>query len=134
VLERLEAQAAALRAGDPPALDLRGREIEAEVEASLRRSQRRTALVSLLAGVWHVDSRSLTLGSIVERSGRDGERLARLRTELRRATAATARALRRNARAARAHQRTWGEVLEGVLGVVAAGDAQSGGRLVDTEA
>lgn len=134
VLERLAAQEAALRSTDPAALGARGREIEAEVDASLQRSQRRTALVGLLAAQWQVDARTLRLASIVERCGREGERLARLRGELRQAAAATARALRRNTRAARAHQRAWGEVLEGVLSAVAQGDVQSGGRLVDAEA
>jgi hypothetical protein len=134
VLARLEAQQAALRAGDPAALDARGREIEADVDSSLQRAQVRAALLRLLAAEWRVDSRTLTLGSIAERAGGEGQRLQRLRGDLRRASAATARALRRNARAARAHQRAWGEVLEGVLSAAVEGDPGAGGRLVDAEA
>lgn len=133
-LERLVAQQAALRAGEPGALDERGREIEAEIGASLERAERRTVLLHTLGAAWAVDSRTLTLASIAERSGRDGERLGRLRAELRSAAAATARQLRRNARAARTHQRAWSEVLEGVLSAATDADSPAGGRLVDAEA
>jgi hypothetical protein len=134
-LERLQQQHAALRDGDPTALEARGREIDGESAAGIERAARRSALLRLLGVQWGVDPKSLTLASVAERCGREGERLARLRSDLRRAAAATARALRGNVRAARAHQRAWGEILSGLLSSASsASDLHAGGQLVDAEA
>jgi hypothetical protein len=133
-LERLTAQSAALRSGDAPRLDERTRELEAELSGAGVRADRRAALLRKLAALWAVDARVLTLGSIVLRSGTEGQRLGRLRSELRQAAARTARQLRRNALAARLHQRAWGEILEGTLSAVAGEQGMTGGRLVDAEA
>jgi len=141
-LERLQQHGAALRNGDPAALEACGREVEGEGAAGIERASRRAALLRLLGSLWSVDPKSLTLASIAERCGRDGERLARLRADLRRAAAATARAVRANLRAARAHQRAWSEILGELLslgpGQLGLGtdqaDAPAGGQLVDAEA
>lgn len=132
--ERLEEQAAALRSGDPAALVARTGELERELAAAPARAERRAALMRLLAGAWAVDSRSLRLSSVALRAGDEGRRLEKLRGELRLAAARTARALRRNALAARAHQRAWSEILEGALCASAGDGAPAGGRLVDAEA
>lgn len=134
VAERLEAQAAALRTGDPVVLASTTAELERELSGAPARAERRAALVRVLAGSWGVDSRSLRLSSIAMRAGSEGGRLERLRGELRAATARTARTTRRNALVARLHQRAWGEVLEGALAVVAGDEALPGGQLVDAEA
>ena len=134
-LERLQQHGAALRDGDPAALEARGREMEGEGAAGIERAARRTALLRLLGSQWGVDPKSLTLASVAERCGRDGERLARLRTDLRRAAAATARAVRANTRAARAHQRAWSEILGELLSLgPGQADLPAGGQLVDAEA
>jgi hypothetical protein len=134
--ERLERQAQALRSGDPAQLVERTAELERELASAPARAERRAALLRELGAAWGVDARTLRLSSIVLRAGDEGRRLERLRGDLRQAAARTARATRRNALAARLHQRAWSEVLEGAL--LAGGDAthggQLGGRLVDAEA
>jgi len=132
--ERLEAQAEALRTGDPAALAASTLELERELAAAPARAERRAALVRALAARWSVDPRSLRLSSIALRAGDEGRRLERLREDLRGATARAARAMRRNALVARLHQRAWSEVLEGALATVAGDEALPGGQLVDAEA
>lgn len=132
--ERLEAQAEALRSGDAERLLERSAELERELSSAPARAERRAALLRRLAQAWGVDARSLRLSSIVLRAGDEGRRLDKLRGELRLAAARTARATRRNALAARLHQRAWSEVLEGALCAAGPEGAPPGGRLVDAEA
>lgn len=132
--ERLAGQAQALRSGDPAQLVEKTAELEREIAAAPARAERRAALLRELGAAWGVDARTLRLASIVLRAGDEGRRLDRLRGELRAAAARTARATRRNALAARLHQRAWSEVLEGALCAGSPDGAALGGRLVDAEA
>ena len=131
--ECLQAQEADLRSGDAQALDASSRALEVELSSAPARGARRALLIAKLAGAWRVDARSLTLGSIVQRSAGEGTRLKRLRDELRQVTAGMARQMRRNALAARLHQRAWSEILEGAIGAMAGDEALRGGHLVDAE-
>lgn len=133
-LEGLRAQGEALRLGDPAALDACGRRLEGELGSVAARGERRALLIRRLAGAWRVDPRALTLASIAERAGDEGRRLARMRARLREVAAGVARQTRRNALHARLAQRTWGEVLEGVLAGISGQSAPVDGRLVDAEA
>lgn len=136
-LAGLEVQAAALRAGDPARIAASTREVELELGSARVRGQRREHAVRALGGIWSVDPGLLTLASIAERAAEQGARLGRLRSDLRRAAAAVARQVRRNALLARLHQRAWSEVLDGALAAAAGSSArsdESGGRLVDAQA
>jgi hypothetical protein len=132
--QRLEEQAQALRSGDAPRLRATTADLERELAAAPARAERRAGLLRELAQAWGVDARSLRLSSIALRAGEEGRRLEKLRSELRGAAAAAARASRRNALVARMHQKTWNEVLEGALSACGGDTALRGGQLVDAEA
>lgn len=132
--ERLQAQELALRGGQAESMHASTQALEQELASAPARAERRAALVRKLAAVWGLDARTLTLGSIALRSADEGQRLARLRKELRLSAARTARQTRRNALAARLHQRAWSEILEGALSAVGGEEALPGGHLVDAEA
>ena len=134
VLDLLNRQEAALREGAPRAIDAATRAMQGELASLAARTERRNLLVRRLATVWSVDKGALTLASIAARSGKDGERLMRMRADLRLASARVARQTRRNAQTANLHQRTWNGILEDVLDALTGDDAPSDGRLVDAEA
>ena len=132
--ERLEAQALALRSGDSAELCARTAELERELSAAPARAERRAGLLRALAQAWGVAPASLSLASIALRAGAEGRRLDKLRGELRLAAARSARQMRRNALAARLHQRAWREIREGALRAAGGDEALPGGQLVDAEA
>jgi hypothetical protein len=90
--------------------------------------------LTALANVWGVAPATLTLGSIVQRVGDEGRRLARQREDLQHAAGSVARQSQRNGLVARLHQRVTSQVLQAVL--VDGGDGASlteGGTLINAE-
>ena len=134
VLAALEAQGEALRSHESARIVAATSTLDAEIMAQARRTERRNELLSALAAAWSLPTGTLTLGSIVQRVGDEGRRLARQREELAATVGNVARQSRRNGLVARLHQRVTSEVLQAVL--VESGDnavLAEGGALVDAE-
>ena len=107
--------------------------LEQELRPVPARARRRDELLRAFGRLWGVEPTALTLGSLIERAGPDADRLVRQRQELRDATAKVARQSRRNAVAARTHQRLTADIIESVL--AQGGDSvENGGSLVNAEA
>jgi hypothetical protein len=134
VLAALEAQGEALRSHDSARIVEATAALDREILAQARRAERRTELLTALANVWGVAPATLTLGSIVQRVGDEGRRLARQRDDLQHAAGSVARQSQRNGLVARLHQRVTSQVLQAVL--VDGGDGASlteGGTLINAE-
>lgn len=134
VLAALEAQGEALRSHESARIMEATAALDREILAQARRAERRTELLSALASVWGVAPQTLTLGSIAQRVGDEGRRLARQRDELQRAAGSVARQSQRNGLVARLHQRVTSQVLQAVL--VEGGEGASlteGGALINAE-
>jgi hypothetical protein len=108
-------QESALLANRIDDLDRATHSVDTELARELERSKRRQRIFVLLAKHWEVDAAALTLGSIVERGGRDAEAIGRLREELRDAAASVLKKNRRFARFAHAHSRLVQDTLALVL-------------------
>ncbi len=134
VLAALEAQGEALRSHESARIVAATSTLDAEIMAQARRTERRNELLSALAVAWGLPAATLTLGSIVQRVGDEGRRLARQREELAATVGNVTRQSRRNGLVARLHQRVTSEVLQAVL--VESGNSAvlaEGGVLVDAE-
>lgn len=134
LLTLLQAQEAALRSHSALELAAATASLDRELESTHDRARRRQTILESLARKWSVAASSLSLTSVVERVGDEGERLARQRGELERATRKVQRLARRNAVAANYHQRLTAEVLQAVLAPQSGGLVTDGGGLVDAEA
>lgn len=113
--------------------------LEAQLAKAPARAQRRHDLVRRLATQFGVATGTLTLSSIVERLGTQGERLARMANELREATRECAVATRKLAALSRLHARLNDEILDAVLALRGGGANRASdpfpapGALVDAE-
>ncbi|MCC7010969.1 MAG: flagellar export chaperone FlgN [Planctomycetes bacterium] len=137
LLERLEAQDLALRSHDPLRIAHTTRALDTEIEGAQKRAQRRHTILAGLADVWGLASSSLSLSSVAERvgdDGDDGERLERQKQELERISKRVQKLARRNTTVARFHQRLTSDVLQAVLVQDDGGNVHDGGALVDAEA
>ncbi len=123
LLGLLEAQEKAVRAGDTQALEITGVELEAVLSGEPARDRRRCELVASIASSLGVPARIVSVGSLVERLGPKGERLGRLREELRDTLLEVRVEARKIAHIARGHQ----EVLRDVLRVIVGDVGESGG-------
>lgn len=134
VLAALEAQGEALRSHESARIVTATAALDSEIAAQARRAERRNELLTSLATAWGLPAGTLTLGSIVQRVGDEGRRLARQRDELAETVGNVARQSRRNGLVARLHQRVTSEVLQAVL-VESGSEAvlAEGGALVDAE-
>lgn len=134
VLAALEAQGEALRSHESARIVTATAALDSEIAAQARRTERRNELLASLATAWGLPAGTLTLGSIVQRVGDEGRRLARQRDELAETVGNVARQSRRNGLVARLHQRVTSEVLQAVL-VESGSEAvlAEGGALVDAE-
>ncbi len=134
VLAALEAQGEALRSHESARIVTATAALDSEIAAQARRAERRNELLTSLATAWNLPAGTLTLGSIVQRVGDEGRRLARQRDELAETVGNVARQSRRNGLVARLHQRVTSEVLQAVL-VESGSEAvlAEGGALVDAE-
>lgn len=119
-----------------------GDRLSAELRRVAARAHKRDRILAGLGKAWGVDPATLTLGSIVARRGAGtdgpgGERLGRMRAELRAGASRVARGSRRLLLACRAHQRILDEVIHAIQsdGAGAGGDTQTtSGGLVHLEA
>ena len=130
----LEDQERALLSHSRPAIEAASHALQAQFAASSARARRREELVTRLAQFWGVAPQSLTLASIAERAAGDGERLARQRTDLQRATRMAQRLARRTAAAARPHSRLSSEIVRACLGSDVLAPKVEAGNVVDAEA
>lgn len=132
-LSLLEAHELAVHTTTPRLIQEATSALEEELRPVPARARRRDELLRGFGKLWGVDPRTLSLGSVIERAGPEAERLQRQRKDLREATARVARQSRRNAVAARTHQRLTAEIIESLLALE--GDAmENGGSLVNAEA
>jgi hypothetical protein len=134
LLALLGSQERALVAGVPAEIAAATQKLERELHALPQRARRRSELLDALAKTWNVAPRALTLASVIERVGDDGDRLRRQRSELRNCAGQVARATRRNAFNARAQERVNGEMLQAVLAAGSNAPLATSGALVDAEA
>lgn len=134
LLALLETQERALRANVGDDVLAATQALDIEIEASARRGRRRDELLAGLAEAWGVAARTLTLSSVVRRAGEEGERLARQKLELERLASRTTRLARRNAMAARFHERLTQDVVRALLALKGDARVEDGGQLVDAEA
>ncbi|MCK6445890.1 MAG: flagellar export chaperone FlgN [Planctomycetes bacterium] len=130
----LEAEEHALRGRDPHLVFERTTALERELATGVGRARRREELLARLGALWRVPPATLTLSSIAERAGVEGERIRRLRGELRERVAKVVKLARRVATLARTHQRFFSDVLQSLFATIGAGDVRQNGSLLDAEA
>lgn len=126
----LDLEERSVRSNDTDGLERGARGLEAELALEPRREARRRALCEAISTCLGVPAGVVTVGSLAERLGPRGERLARLRQDVREAALSVRSKARRLAIVARGHQ----EVLADVLRALAGGDDGASGALVDAEA
>jgi hypothetical protein len=107
--------------------------IESELSAAAARRLRREPILRRVAELMQLAPSSLTLRSIVERLGDEGQRLRALREELREAASRVVRQNRRVAAVVGLHRRLNQEVLELVLAEEDSNPFERTGALVDAE-
>lgn len=129
-LELLEAQERALIDGDASRIESATRALERDLQSVPARARRRDDALAQLARLWELAPKTLTLASVAERAGDEGERLRRQRAELRDVLAKVARLTRRNTLRARVHERLNADVLQTVLAV---DPGSTLGALIDAE-
>jgi hypothetical protein len=133
-LELLAREEEALLGRDPALVLERTTNLEQELRTGGERSRRRSEIVAALGALWNVPPAALTLSSIAQRAGPEGERVQRMRTELREKTAQSLKRARRVGSLARTHQRFFSDVLQTLFGESGVGEVFTGGRLLDAEA
>lgn len=139
-LELLASEETALLARDPAAVLQQTHALERELTGGVERGRRRAEILRTLAAAFGVAPAALTLGSIAERLESDprlaaeGERLRRMRGELRERTARVQKTARKLASLAMLHQRYLSDVIQALFESVGARDAAAGGQLLDAEA
>lgn len=148
--EEIQAQLATLSVLERQEEAVRGRrladvteasaELDVHAQRAVQRTRRRDDLLRQLSATWGVPRSVLSLSSIAERAGSDGQRIADLRSELRASTAEVHRRNRRLATLIGHHRKLIRDVMECV---VASGETQDGeggqsfregGSLLDAEA
>ena len=137
LLELLDVQQKAVVARTSDALEVCTQRVEELLASSAARRQRRETLVRRMAQTLGLAPSALTLGSLAERAGQDGERLGALRQELRSVVAEVVRANRRLSAAVAVHRKINSQVIELTLGddeAIRSGAAPLGaGSLIDAE-
>lgn len=131
LLALLEAQEKAVVEGDTSALEITGAELEQELAGEPRRERRRREILNEIGRALGVPVGILTVRSLAERLGPDGERLMRLRDELREALVAVRRKSGRVAAIARGQR----DIVRDVMCLLFGEPDEAGrGALVNTEA
>lgn len=116
LVAELTAQESALAKSDADAIIATTNRVAAEIEQEIERSRRRELIFSRLGAHWNVAPSALTLGSIVERTGANGARIAELRDRVRELATETLRRNRRIARIVHVHQSIVQETLAALVG------------------
>ena len=133
-LALLASEQEALAGRDPELVLARTAALERELQSGVARARRREEILAALAEFWRLPPGTLTLSSIAERAGSEGERVLRMRAELRERSAKSVKLARRVGALARTHQRFFSDVLQTLFSGLGATDARVGGQLVDAEA
>ena len=133
LLELLRRQEAAVIGRTPETLAEVTERIEQELASAAARRLEREPVMQKLAVLLGVAPSALTLGSLIERLGVDGERLQPLREELRNTASKVVRQNRRVAALVGLHRRLNQEVLEHLLAQDDANPFERSGALVDAE-
>ena len=108
--------------------------MEQELSSNAERGQRRAKVVASLAAQWRVAPTALTLTSIANRLGEDGERIATKRAALREAVACELWANRRLGTLMRAERQIVRDLLRSIYGEEVEKALDCAGNLVDAEA
>ena len=133
-LDVLERQEQAVRERDLDGVEMTSIAFERLTARAQSRTKRRGQLLRLLADVWQVPVGALTLGSVAERLGPNGQELAGLRQELRDGAAEVLRRNRQVGALVATFRRVAGEVVELLLTDEDGTSLTTGGALVDAEA
>ena len=107
--------------------------IQAELGRAPRRAERRGTVIQALATRWKVPAGQLTLTSIAERLGPEGQPLLQVRTDLRDMAAQLARQGRRLGRLLSVHRQLARETIEILLTDEHGNPLHDEGTLVDAE-
>ncbi len=130
----LDEQEAAVKKADGPALERSIAAIETELEAQVRRDEKRARLFDALGAHWGVSGKALTLTSICERAGSTAARLPALRDELGASSERITRKNRRVSALLNAHQKVIEELLQALVAIQGGNAGTNTGALVDAEA
>jgi len=107
--------------------------LKSELGRAPRRAERRGTVIRALAAHWNVPASQLTLTSIAERLGTEGEPLLQVRSDLREMAAQVARRGRRLARLLSVHRQLARETIELLLTDEQGNPLEDEGILVDAE-
>ncbi len=130
----LDEQEAAVKKADGPALERSIAAIETELEAQVRRDEKRARLFDALGAHWGVSGKALTLTSICERAGSTAARLPALRDELGASSERITGKNRRVSALLNAHQKVIEELLQALVAIQGGNAGTNTGALVDAEA
>lgn len=134
LLELLRRQRAALCASRRDGVEKAALAVEATMAERDARDRRRDDLIGAFARHFDVDPAALTVGSIAERLGDNGVRLAQMRAQLRTKTIEVQREGRIVAVLVRQNRALLREVIECVVGTAEAGVSDDGARILDARA
>ncbi len=129
----LQLQEEATVAHDVTRVDEQTAAIQEELKRAPGRAQRRERLVRALATHWNVPASVLTLTSIAERLGPEGEAILQVRSDLRDSAARVAREGRRLGRLLAVHRQLARETIEILLTDEHGNPLHDEGTLVDAE-
>jgi hypothetical protein len=107
--------------------------LQAELGRAPRRAERRGTVIQALASHWNVSAGQLTLTSIAERLGPEGDPLRQVRSDLRDMAARVARQVRRLGRLLSVHRQLARETIEILLTDEKGNPLHDEGTLVDAE-
>jgi len=133
-LTLLDEQETAVKKANGGALERSIAAIESELEAQVRRDEKRAKLFDALGAHWGVAGGALTLTSIAERAGDAGRRIPQLRDELATASERITRKNRRVSALLNAHQKVITELLQALVAIQGGRAESTTGALVDAEA
>lgn len=129
----LEAQEQATVAHDVRIVEEHTASIQAELGGAAGRAKRRETVVGALAAHWNVAATVLTLTSIAERLGPQGDVILEVRGDLRDTAARVARQVRRLGRLLSVHRQLARETIEILLTDEQGNPLHDAGTLVDAE-
>ncbi len=132
----LDEQERAIVSGRAEGVVQSSKSIEAESAQAARRAASRQQILKGISNAWQVPVTAMTLGSIAERAGAHGQRLADLRSELRSKTSDVIRKNRQVSAVARLHHHVIREVIGTIFSDDGSGflDENASGNLIDAEA
>jgi hypothetical protein len=130
----LESHLAALGRGQATEIETTLAALRGQLGGERLRARQREQWLADLGRLWQVDPRALTVRSVVERAGPEGQRLGRLRGELERTARRVGDLGRRVALIARQQRGIVGELITTLTGADPERPDRCSGTLVDAEA